>query len=119
MAEEKMNWRLVVGEGLVSLIFSLAIATGGSIVAYRMFASLAEQDQTMLFGLTAPHLAALVYGIFFCIAMLALTRLRVHQQAFERPGLHWLLALFFYGLLGLAPGLIFWLLFLAADRPGI
>ena len=119
MAEEKMNWRLVIGEGLVSLIFSLAIAAGGSIVAYRMFASLAEQDQTMFLGLTAPHLAALVYVVFFCLALLALTRLRVHQRAFKRPRLHWLLALFLYGVIGLAPGLIYWLLFSVADQPGI
>ena len=123
MADDKFNWRLVLSEGLVSLIFSLAIAAGGSLVAYSMFASLAERDQGALFDMSyleaAPRVATYVYVIFFLLAMLALTRLRVYTRVTTRPRSHWMFTFVVFGLIGLAPGLIFWVLFNAADWPGI
>ena len=123
MAEGKINWRLVVGEGLISLIFSLAIAAGGSVAAYSMFASLAENDPGAVLDMTyleaAPRLATYVYVIFFFLALLALTRLRIHTRVTTGSRSHWMLAFFLYSLIGLLPGLFFWLLFAAADRPGI
>jgi hypothetical protein len=123
MADDKFNWRLVFSEGLISLIFSLAIAAGGSVAAYSMFASLAERDQGAVFDMTyleaAPRLATDVYVIFFLLAMLAMTRLRVHARATTQSRSHWMFAFVLYGLIGLAPGLIFWVLFSAADWPGI
>ncbi len=122
MVKGKINWRLLLGEGLLCLIFSLALSTASSLVAYLMFASLSERSQSTFFDMTyleaAPRLAAVVYFVFFVSAMLALTRFRVHRQANFRPRLHWVLALILYGVLGLMPGLIFWLLFWAADLPG-
>jgi hypothetical protein len=123
MADDKFNWRLVLGEGLISLIFSLAIAAGGSVAAYSMFASLAEDDPGAVFEMTyldaAPRVAMYVYVIFFLLAMLAMTRLRVYARVTTQSGLHWTFAFVVYGLIGLAPGLIFWVLFNAADLPGI
>ena len=123
MVKGEINWRLLLGEGLFCLIFSLMLSTAGSLVAYLMFASLSEHSQSTFFDMTyleaAPRLAAVVYFSFFVIAMLALTRFRVHRRAIIRPRLHWILAFIIYGIVGLMPGLIFWLLFWAADRPGI
>jgi hypothetical protein len=119
----KVYWRFLVGEGFVSLVFSLLISMGGSTLAYGMCASLAERGQDAPFDMTylqaAPRLAAVVHVVFFCLAMLALTRFRVYERAPARPRLHWALALTIYGLVGLLPGLIFWTLFSLADRPGI
>ena len=122
MVKRKINWRLLLGEGLFCLIFSVMLSTAGSLVTYLMLASLSEQNQSALFDLTyleaAPRLAALVYCFFFISAMLGLTRFRVHGQVTTRPRLHWMLAFIIYGVVGLLPGLLFWLLFWAADRPG-
>lgn len=123
MLRNRLDWRLLVGEGLVSFIFSLAISAGGSFVAYSMFASLGESEQGQVLNLTfveaAPYLALLIYGLFFLGALLALTRLRIRERASVMPRLHWWLAFIFFGLIGLAPGVFYWLLFSAADRPGI
>lgn len=123
MGKGKINWRVVLGEGLLCLIFSLTLSTAGSLAAYLMFASLSEYGQSVLFDMTylevAPRLAAVVYFLFFVSAMLALTRFRVHRRAIIYPRLHWMLAFVIYGVIGLMPGLTFWLLFWAADRPGI
>jgi len=123
MVKGKINWRLLLGEGLFCLIFSVMLSTAGSLVAYLMFASLSEQSQRVFFDMTyleaAPRLAAVVYFFFFVSAMLGLTRFRVYRRIFTRPRLHWLLAFFIYSVIGLTPGLVFWLLFWVADRPGI
>jgi hypothetical protein len=104
-------------------LFSLALATAVSIVAYVMFASLAERDPGGVFNMTyleaAPHFAAIAYAVFFLLALLALTRLRVFNRQSDRPELHWILTFSLFGLIGLIPGVVFWLMLSAADRPGI
>ncbi len=118
-----INWRLILTEGLVSLIFSLGLASGGSTLTYLLLASLDERNMahavTTSYLDAAPQLAAATYVLFFLVAMLGLTRLRVHQRAAAHPLVHWMTALIVYGLVGLFPGLLYWLLFAAADRPGI
>jgi len=123
MDKRGVDWQLVLAEGLISLIFALGLATSGSTLAYLMLTSLNDEYTGSLFGLSyldaAPRLAAVIYVLFFVIALLSLTRLRVRRQAASRPRLHWCIAFLLYGLIGLWPGLVYWLLFTAADRPGI
>lgn len=119
----QVNWQLVLGEGLISLLFSLALAIAVSIVAYSMFASLAERKQGDLLNMSyldaAPRVAAFAYGAFFLLALLAMTRLRIYSRPTAYRKFNWLLAYAIFGVIGLVPGIVFWLMLYAADRPGI
>lgn len=120
---KQVDWQLVLGEGFLSLLFSLALAIAVSIVAYAMFASLAEHDQGDLLNMSyleaAPRVAAVAYAAFYLLALLAMTRLRIYNRGSDHRKTNWLLAYFVFGLIGLVPGIAFWLMFYAADRPGI
>jgi ATP/ADP translocase len=120
---KQVNWQLVLGEGFISLLFSLALAIAVSIVAYSMFASLAERKQGDLLNMSyldaAPRVAALAYGAFFMLALLAMTRLRIYSRGADHRKFNWLLAYAIFGVIGLVPGVVFWLMLYAADRPGI
>jgi hypothetical protein len=120
---KQVDWQLVLGEGFLSLLFSLALAIAVSIVAYAMFASLAEYDQGDLLNMSyleaAPRVAAVAYAAFYLLALLAVTRLRIYNRGSDHRKYDWLLAYLVFGLIGLVPGIAFWLMFYAADRPGI
>ena len=120
---KQVNWQLLLGEGFVSLLFSLALAIAVSIVAYSMFTSLAERNQGDLLNMSyldvAPRVAAVAYAAFFLLALLAMTRLRIFNRAVDHRKLNWLLAYGVFGVIGLLPGIVFWLMLYAADRPGI
>lgn len=123
MKTQWINWRLVLYEGLLSMIFSLGLAAGGSTLGYLWMATIEDQYEGQIFNMSyleaAPLLATMLYVLFFLVAMLAFTRMRVHKRSEFRPRFHWLLAFLTFSLVGLLPGLIYWLLFAAADRPGI
>jgi len=120
---KQVDWQLVLGEGFLSLLFSLALAIAVSIVAYAMFASLAENNQGELLNISyleaAPRVAAVAYAAFFLLALMAMTRLRIYNRGSDHRKYHWLLAYLVFGLIGLVPGIVFWLMLYAADRPGI
>ena len=116
---KQVNWQLVLGEGLISLLFSLALAIAVSIVAYSMFASLAERNQGDLLNMSyldfAPRVAAIAYAAFFMLALLAVTRLRIYNRAAIHRKFNWLLAYGVFCVIGLLPGIVFWLMLYAAD----
>lgn len=119
----QVNWQLLLGEGFISLLFSLALAIAVSIVAYSMFTSMAERKQGDLLNMSyldaAPRVAAIAYGAFFLLALLAMTRLRIYNRGANYRKFNWLLAYAVFGVIGLVPGIVFWLMLYAADRPGI